>query len=579
MKKLSKHWHKDWTLAPYFFDEAEIQHISKQVENLKIETIVYCSYENRFGKSGGLGAVTAKILPFLNEARAESDAILITPFHSKIMDAKKLKASGITFEVLFDRRPINVEILEYTFEYHAPQKGTGKEYYLKADGFFNAQNPLNDPYVFFEADRARNDEAIRENSLFFCQAVPLALKALRVEENIVFHLQDWQTALISLTAKEAMVSGALQSCATVQTMHNSFDTFIPWRTLEKISGEKRIHRISQKFQEGLTAFQIGLQLVDAPITTVSDNFANEFTSDILQTEHFAPHLQTIFQKSGVVGVNNGAFIDPPAEFAQEKSITITKLKTIKSKNRKLLLKVLDEYHPPERFGKLAYQGTSITNLPDSIPILVMSGRLDYNQKGYDIFLQAIERFAEDEIKVVLTPMPVKQSDLDFFKDVVSRCNGNVTVIPIRMTQGFHELQIGCTFGLMPSIYEPFGAAIEYMVNGTVNIARKTGGLADQIDDNQSGLLYREYSTFYSIENIKHFSDLADNVSMRRDNRWVQSMVAALHEKIKEAIYLYQNHPNEYYRLIIVGFKKAKNFDWSKSVKKYFEVYDQVTRGF
>jgi len=208
----------------------------------------------------------------------------------------------------------------------------------------------------------------------------------------------------------------------------------------------------------------------------------------------------------------------------------------------------------------------------------MSGRLDYNQKGYDILLQAIERFTEDEIKVVLTPMPVKQSDLDFFKGIANRCNGNVTVFPIRMTQGFHELQIGCTFGLMPSIYEPFGAAIEYMVNGTVNIARKTGGLPDQIDDNQSGFLYREDSTFYSIENIKHFSNLADNVSMRRDNRWVQSMVAALHEKIKEAIYLYQNHPNEYYRLIIMGFKKAKKFDWAQSVKKYFEVYEQVTRG-
>jgi len=231
-----------------------------------------------------------------------------------------------------------------------------KEYFLKAEGFFNAQNPLKDPYVFFEADRARNDEAIRENSLFFCQAVPLALKALGVEKNIVLHVQDWQMALISLTSKEAMVRGTLQSCATVQTLHNSFDSFIPWVSLEKISGEKRIHKISQQFQEGLTAFQIGLQLIDAPITTVSDSFASEFTSDVLQTEHFAPHLQTIFQKSGVVGVNNGAFIDPPAEFAQDKSITITKLKTIKNKNRKLLLKVLDEYHPPERFGKLTHSG-------------------------------------------------------------------------------------------------------------------------------------------------------------------------------------------------------------------------------
>lgn len=579
MKKKSNHWNKDWSLMPHFFDEPEIQHISKQLENLKIETVVFCSFENRFGKSGGLGAVTAKILPYLNETRETTRAILITPFHSNIMDAKKLASTGITFQVEFEQRPIRVEIFEFAFEYQTPQRGLLKEYYLKADGFFDAQNPLKDPYVFFEVDRARNDEAIRDNSLFFCQAVPLALKALGIEKNIVFHVQDWQMALISLTSKLAMVEGTLKSCATVQTMHNSFDSFVPWASLSKILNEDRIQKISQRFHGGLTAFQIGLQLVDAPISTVSDNFAHEFTSDILQTEHFAPHLQTIFQKSGVVGVNNGAFIDPPAEFSGEKHLTIQKLKTIKSKNRKLLLQVLDEYHPAERFGTLSYQGGSITNLPDTIPVLVMSGRLDYNQKGYDIFLQAIERFAEDEIKVVLTPMPTKQSDLDFFRDVIGRCNGNVTVFPIRMTRGFLELQIGSTYGIMPSIYEPFGAAIEYMVNGTVNIARQTGGLTDQIDDHQSGFLCRETNAFYNLENIRHFSNFADNVFMRRRNPWVQSMVAALHEKIKEAIYLYQNHPNEYYRLIVMGFKKAKKFDWTKSAKKYFEVYEQVTRGF
>lgn len=579
MKKKSKNWKKNWELMPHFFEEDEIQHISNKIKKLKVETVVYCSFENRFAKSGGLGAVTTKILPFLKEAREDCNAILITPFHSKIIDSNKLKSPGISVEVIFDGRPVKIEILEHTVEYNAPQKGTLKEYYLKAEGFFDAQNPLNDPYIFSQDDRERNDEAIRENALFFCHAVPFALNALGIKENVILHLQDWQMALTSLTSKEAMLNGTLKSCVTVQTMHNSFDTFIPWTSLAKILNENRIQKISQQFHDGLTAFQIGLQLVDAPITTVSENFAREFTSDILQTEHFAPHLQTIFRKSGVVGVNNGAFIDPPAEFSGEKNLTIQKLKTIKNKNRKLLLQVLDEYHPPERFGKLTFQGGSIMNLPDTIPILVMSGRLDYNQKGYDIFLQAIEPFAEDEIKVILTPMPTKPSDLDFFKDVVNRCHGNVTVFPIRMTRGFLELQIGSTLGLMPSIYEPFGAAIEYMVNGTVNIARQTGGLTDQIDDHQSGFLYRETNAFYNLENIKHFSNLTDNVFMRRENPWVQSMVDALHEKIKEAIYLYQNHPNEYYRLIIMGFKKAKKFDWAQSARKYFEVFDHVTRGF
>ena len=579
MKNVFDNWQKDWTLMPYFFDENEIKKISNRLKNIKINTIAYCSYENRFGRSGGLGAVTAKILPYLKEVNQNSGTILITPFHSYIIDEKKLKSTGISFNVPFDQQLIKIDIKEYTFEYDDPRKGSLKEYYLKADGFFDAQNRSKDPYIFFEDDKEKNDEAIRENALFFCKAVPLAMKAIGFQENVIYHLQDWQTALISLTSKEAMLNGTLKSCATVETLHNAFDFFIPWQALAKISDKTRVIRISQHFHEGLTALQIGLQLVDAPITTVSENFARELTTDILQSQHFAPHLQSVFQKSGVVGINNGAFVDFPSEFSQLKNMTVNKLKTIKTKNRKMLLKILDEYYPSERFGGLTYQGRTITNLSDSIPILVMSGRLDYNQKGFDIFLQVIERFAEDEIKVILAPLPVKPSDLDFFREIVSTCKGNVTVFPIRMSQGYHELQIGSTFGFMPSIYEPYGAAIEYMVNGTVNIARKTGGLVDQIDDNQCGLLYREDSSFYSLENIKQFYELADNLMMRRSNKWVQSMVHALYEKIKEAIYLYQNHPNEYYRLIIMGFKKARSFDWSISAKRYLEVYKKVSRGF
>jgi len=362
-------------------------------------------------------------------------------------------------------------------------------------------------------------------------------------------------------------------------MHNPFDSFYSWEALKKIVDKKRIQKVATHFKDGLTAYQIGLQLVDAPITTVSENFAKEFTSDILQTEHFAPHLQHIFKKTGVFGINNGLFIDFPQEFANDKNLTIEKIKRIKTRTRKKLLSVLTEYNPPEKFGDLLYNRGSITKLPDSIPIFVMSGRLDFNQKGYDIFLQVIERFGKDEIKVILTPLSVKRSHLDFLHELVQRCKGNVTVFPIRMAQGFYELQIGSTFGIMPSIYEPFGAAIEYMVNGTVNIARKTGGLVDQIEDHKCGFLYRENSAFYNLQSIEDFFELKDDVRARRKNKWVQSMVDELYETMTDAINLFQNHPHEYYRLIFMGFKKARRFDWQTSAKKYVEVFEKVTQGF
>jgi glycogen synthase len=579
MKNVLNNWQKDWTLMPYFFDESEIKQISTRIRNLKIENVVYCSYESRFAISGGLAMVTMKLPAYLKMVNHIPSVILITPFHSNIIDEATLKSTGLKFDVVFDQKKVIVEILEHVHHFHEPEEGNLTEYFLKADGFFNARNRLNDPYLYIENDISKNDEMIRDNALFFCKAVPLAIKKLKRQKNIIFHLQEWQTSLVSLTSKEAMLNGTIHSCGAVVTLHNPFDSFIPYSSLAKIVDEQRIRKIANHFKDGLTAYQIGLQLVDAPITTVSENFAREFTTDILQTEHFVPHLQQIFQRTGLFGISNGLFHDFPAEFSKEKDLTIGRIKQAKLKFRKALLKVLADYNPPERFGELTYRGRSILNLPDAIPIFLMSGRLDFNQKGFDIFLQVIERFPEDEIKVVLTPMPVIPAHLDYFRDIAAKCKGNLTIFPIKMQHGYYELQIGSTFGVMPSIYEPFGAAIEYMVKGTVTVARRTGGLVDQIDHEQCGFLFREDSRFYNLDNIKQFFKLSDQVIRRRDNGWVQSMIDHLHETIRNAINLYQNHPHEYLRLIIMGFRKARSFDWSVSAKKYFEVYEQVKQGF
>jgi glycogen synthase len=361
-------------------------------------------------------------------------------------------------------------------------------------------------------------------------------------------------------------------------MHNPFDSWISAEMLAKITDYKKIREDKNfKAKGGFTAYQLGLQLIDAPVTTVSEHFAGELTSDLLQTDHFAPHLQEILKKSGVVGVNNGMFIKFPHDFSEKEEYTIDEVKEIKLAKRKALLDILDNYHPKERFGQLTYQYKSIRHLPDNVPILLMSGRLDPFQKGFDILLRAVEKFAKDEIKVILTPMPIKDSDLDYFYKVAwkQKCKGNVTVFPIRMEKGYQELQIGSTFGIMPSIYEPFGAAVEYMVNGTVNIARKTGGLVNQIQHKKNGFLYRESPEFYTLDNIKAFARVNNAVQKRGRNRWVKSMVDELYNAIKEAIDIYQNHADDYYRLIIEGFKQAGTFTWQRAAQAYFGIYEKV----
>jgi glycogen synthase len=569
-------WEKDWGLMECFFNDKEIKSIRKKIQALKIKHVVVCSFESRFARSGGLAAVTTKILPYLNEIKQVQQVLLMTPFYPHIMNETKLTPTGITFKVMYDNKSIKVKLLKCTSPALSSNRRDVKEYYLKANGFFDAKNKIHDPYGYYPEDPQKNDAAIRYNALFFCKAVPLAVQVLGLQEDIVFHLQEWQTALIALTAKEAMLNGTLFSCGTVQTLHNAFDSWISTGMLAKLTDNQRIHEHSGiRDQGGITALQMGLQLVDAPITTVSDHFAEELTTDLLQSDHFAPHLQEIFRKNGVYGINNGLFTDFPPEYSPKQNDTIQEIKKIKQEKRKKVLKILDTFHPAERFGHLTYRSKSITQLPNKVPILVMSGRLDPFQKGFDLFLQAVEKFREDEIKVVLTPMPVKTSDLDYFHEVAFKCRGNITIFPIRMEKGYHELQMGSTFGMMPSIYEPFGAAIEYMVSGTVTIARETGGLKDQVRHKTSGFLFREKPEFYTMENINAFSQSCDTVQLRKYNQWAVSIVNELYEVIKEAIDLYQNHQNDYYRLILEGFKQARTFTWQKAAEKYLTIYEKI----
>jgi glycogen synthase len=571
--KLDK-WTKNWTLLSRFFKANEIARISEKLRNLKVQNLVFCSFENRFAKSGGLAAVTTNILPFLKEVNNIQNVILMTPFYSKIMDKSRLLPTGRSFSVPFRNRKVRAELYEYTWNYNRPRNGSLKEYYLKADGFFEAENSMRDPYIYFENSGLQNERAMRESSLFFCKAVPAAIHTLGMRENIVFHLQEWQTALISLTSKEAVSDGTLLSCGTAQTMHNSYDSFIPFELLAGIAGNSVRQKISLIHSSGMTAYQVGLQLVDAPVTTVSEHFAAELTADMLQTEYFAPHLQSIFKKSGVYGVNNGSFADIAPEYSGMENISADEIRKIKLKKRKALIKVLSSYKPKARFGDLTYKGKAISNLPDPVPIIVMTGRYDPLQKGYDVLLRAIEKFAEDEIKAVMTPLTFNPADLDYFYEVACKCKGNLTVFPMRLEEGYHELQTGATFGIMPSVYEPFGAAVEYMANGTVNIGRATGGLIDQIDK-ECGFLFKEDAVFCTRENIQAFAETGNIVQARKTNPWIQSMADNLYETLKKAIYVYQYDPEKYSRMIFNGFRKLNNFTWDSSAQKYFQVYEKI----
>jgi len=565
---------RDWSSLGLYFTSAEADQLRRTYELFHARHYCFCSFENRFAKSGGLAAVTVNILPYTRALGLYQSVQLFSPYYPHLMNSERLQKTGHEWSVPFADSLIKTELYRSIPEKQAPAQDGLNEYYIKADGFFNAQNAIGDPYLYFPDQPVENQKALVDNSLFFCQAIPYALRALGLEEGSVLHLQEWQTALLALTGKQAMLSGIIKSCLSMITMHNPYDAFLSCAAIQKVMPREKVDHVSRFLYSGATAYQIGLSLIDAPITTVSDTFAQEFSKDVLQTVHFTPHLQSYFNKNGVWGVNNGPFIPFSSQFPKKENHTLAELQEIKIKNRHLLLQILDAYQPVERFGELSWKRGPLIALPDDVPILVMSGRLDLMQKGFDVLLCALEKFRRDDIKVVLTPMPVRAADLDYFYEVACKCRGNVTVFPMRMKQGFAELQAGSTFGLMPSIYEPFGAAIEYMANGTVTIARATGGLIDQIEPNASGLLYREPTDAAVSERIKTFMS-TPIAALRKQNGWFTAMADTLADCLIQASALYRNQPNRYYGMVQKGFLQAGRFSWSKTAESYASVVRQV----
>lgn len=610
-------WKDDRSVLSRLFDEpGESDRIAAQVAALgeRPSTVAYCSFESRFARSGGLAAVTMALPPYLREAgfgrpdlREPWDrrVLLVSPFHRLLRPFASARRQGILpaapeFKVAFDGRRVPVKIYTYHSVYTKPHKGSIYEIYIESEGFFEAVNHLDDPYLYdLHNDQKNNDLGLRD-AIFFCKVVPLCLEKLGLTRGILLHTQEWHTSLLAYTVKEALAEGRLGPAAVVQTLHNTFDSCVDgqlfnWR-LSNLTDHPRRKKALMDRSDSLargalqSVLNISLPLGDGPVTTVSTEFARDMTTDPVQTQQFARHIQVLLKDT--LGVNNGPFAPAPPAIApmlrligEGGRLEKQALGEFKWSARRALLAVLDEYRPPERIGGLSWTGEGdlelgAGSLPDEVPLFCMTGRLDPAQKGYDILLRAILRLGlEERAKFILAPMPIRESDLDLFRDVAARCRGNVVIYPMRMDRGFREIKMGSSFAVWPSIFEPFGGAIEDLMHGTPVIARATGGLSLQVEDGRSGLLYREGSR-PDDKDLNRFFESGPKASARGELRWTQDMVESLLEALERAITVWQRfcRGNEtYLDWMEAGLKKATLFDWHKSAADYFEVYRRASR--
>ena len=571
-------------------------------------TIVFVTFETRLAPSGGLGAVM-KVLP--NQMARHERCFVLAPYFSRIAPALPILT---TFTLPLIGKPRQVEIREV-------QDPSGfSTYLLSSDGFFGAPvdpyvNPVDpdepmDPYV-----NPVNPEKLVEDALFFCAAVPAALVALSQKglvplANLVLHLQDWETAC---TAQAIRLHPAIESVACVLTLHNPYDRYLGM--IRSLLVGDLVSHLGLAYDNVLAQM---IPLTDGPISTVSQNFADELTADPLHSHVFARHLQHLLVSQGVVGVDNGLFGEPNFPFSlqaleQSRRGRFDLVQEEKWERRRTLGQVLADYQHQlgreNRAGRRAW-GADLDLSDPQVPVFLILGRDDPRQKGYDLVAEAIRRIPEGKARYIFTPMPGDEGflGLSFLRQLAKDRPGEVKVFPFRLDPApFEALKGGSSFLVMASLYEPFGAATEAYLAGMPVVARATGGLVQQVvpfpsaalsrqgwelvslfherDQPPTGFLFREpavpdpVSDWQWIVNCAYWQETpkGDRIENRKGLPLFEAMVQRAAWALQDAIELYQHNQPAYAAMIYHGTQMLERFDWQRAVQQYRRIYDRVCK--
>lgn len=537
--------------------------------------IAFVSYETPFAPCGGIAAVMAR-LPARVQAVSHVDTVVITPFHHRV---EKMASLGRSHEGTF-----GVTIADRTVVFHLYRHDDNKipYYFLLPEDrqyFAGLKHPYDVP-----------GENLVRDALLFGAALPRSLHMINPGKRWTLLLQDWEAA----TAVLAMADSPGRA-RTFVTLHNSYDCSVAAEQLTWAG-------INPDSCPGGTILQRALPLTELPVFTVSEQFAHDLTEDCLQTQVMAPQLQLTL-KPRLIGIDNGPFVDPAIDakmLAEAERGNHQPLADWKAGHRKSFLAALKNLQPgPDKpvWGDVSRFGH------DDAPWFVMAGRDDSRQKGYDVLARAADLFLEQPAdgRFLFFPMPGDEgiAGLGFLKKLAEKHPGSVLVFPFMFREGFLGALRGATYGVMPSLYEPFGMANEFYLNGTVGIGRATGGIMQQIvplrtaasfgehvqratarwhsaNAAPTGFLYREKDVPSEADDWRAINaaryqrgDSFDRVDERRQYPLFQSMADELLHALQEASALARAQPQAYYRLLTAGITHiSQTFSWNRAALDY-----------
>ncbi|MBI2862579.1 MAG: glycogen synthase [Chloroflexi bacterium] len=325
----------------------------------------------------------------------------------------------------------------------------------------------------------------------------------------ILHCNDWHTApAIPGLRNRASGDTSYRGIASVYTIHNLG------------------YRGPNEFVDFMVQ---GIYYADV-VSTVSPTYAQE-----ILTPEYGAGLEGLLQsrRDRLFGILNGIDVD-----------------------------VLDPSHDqylaatfaPGRLGeraknKAALQARVGLAQEPQTPLIGMVSRLA-DQKGFDLLAEVIEPLLEQEhFQLVILGMGEAKYE-QHFRGLAERHPTQVAAV-IAFDEPLAQLIYGGSdFFLMPSRYEPCGLGqLIAMRYGSIPVVRRTGGLADTVEDCDAELAGGTGFVFYEY---------------RSD---------ALAETLRRAITAYRQWPERWQQLVERAM--AKDFSWRASASQYAEMYKRA----
>lgn len=334
---------------------------------------------------------------------------------------------------------------------------------------------------YFEREFLYGFEDDGERFGFFCKATLEMLMFLGFQPDII-HINDWQTALISLLLKEEYSAlDFYKNIKVVFTIHNlQYQGVFDKDTLDALNLSTRYFNIEAiEYYGKICYMKAGIVYADL-VTTVSQTYAKE-----IQTPWYGYGLDGILRKYNdkICGIVNGIYYD----------------KYNPETDDGLLLNFSAENFETKRIEHKHLVQKSVGLPEKDVPLFGVVTRLA-EQKGIDLIIYAMEQLLEDDVQFII----LGSGDRFFEKrllELQSKYPEKVSVtIQFNMALA-RQIYGSCDFFLMPSLFEPCGLSQLYSLRyGAVPIVRKTGGLVDTIsnyfDDQEvgTGFVFKNYNS-------------------------------------------------------------------------------------